>query len=237
MLSALRSKRFAQQQIDFVSSVSHEFRTPLAVIYSASENLADGVTKDREQVTRYGNLIKGEGKKLSSMVEQILEFAGARSGRKRYNFVRTDVSEVAKSALSECSSLLEENGFEVETAIADGLKPVKADADALSSAIQNLIQNSVKYSNGSRWIRVVAENIDGAVKISVADRGIGVGGQDLRHIFEPFYRTKGVVDAEIRGNGLGLALVKEIAEAHGGKVVAKSDLGKGSEFSIELPQA
>ena len=237
VLSALKSKRFAQKQIDFVSSVSHEFRTPLAVIYSASENLADGVTKDEEQVTRYGNLIKGEGKKLSSMVEQILEFAGARSGRKKYNFKRTDISEVTKGALAECVPLLEEKGFAVEAAIADDLPVVNADAEAISSAIQNLIQNSVKYSNGARWIGITAANGDGKVRISIADRGIGVSANDLRHIFEPFYRAKDVVDAQIRGNGLGLALVKEIAEAHGGNVMAKSEPGKGSEFTIEIPQA
>lgn len=237
VLSALKSKRFAQQQIDFVSSVSHEFRTPLAVIYSASENLADGVTKDEKQVERYGNLIKGEGKKLSSMVEQILEFAGARSGRKKYNFARTDVSEVARGALAECAPLLQEKGFEVETAIADHLPYIKADAEALSSAIQNLIQNSIKYSNGSRWLRVVAENGEGTIKLSVSDRGIGVAAGDLPHIFEPFYRAREVVDAQIHGNGLGLALVKEVAEAHGGTVSARSDLGQGSEFTIELPRA
>lgn len=236
VLSALKSKRFAQQQIDFVSSVSHEFRTPLAVIYSASENLADGVTKDQEQVSRYGNLIKGEGKKLSGMVEQILEFAGARSGRKKY-FTRTDISEVARTAVAECRPLLEENGFEVETAIADDLPSVKADAEALSSAIQNLIQNSVKYSNASRWISVTAANGGGKIKLTVADRGIGVAAGDLKHIFEPFYRARNVVDAQIHGNGLGLALVKEIAEAHGGRVNAKSEIGKGSEFTIEIPQS
>lgn len=236
VLSALKSKRFAQQQIDFVSSVSHEFRTPLAVIYSAGENLADGVTNDEVQVTQYGNLIKGEGRKLSSMVEQILEFAGARSGRKKYNFTQTDVAKVTKTALAVCWPLLEENGFTVETAIAEDLPIVKADADALSSAIQNLIQNSVKYSNGSRWLRVAASNGGGVIKFSVADYGIGVSDRDLKHIFEPFYRTKDVVDAQIHGNGLGLALVKEIAEAHGGNVRATSEPGKGSEFTIELPQ-
>ncbi|MGB7207702.1 MAG: HAMP domain-containing sensor histidine kinase [Pyrinomonadaceae bacterium] len=237
VLSALRSKRFAQQQIDFVSSVSHEFRTPLSVIYSASENLADGVTKDEAQVTRYGNLIKGEGRKLSSMVEQILAFAGAHSGRKKYNFTRTDVVEVVKEALAECAPLLEAKGFEVETAFDENLPPVKADAEALSSAMQNLIQNSVKYSNGTKWIRVSADQLDGRIKLSVKDRGIGVAGNDIWHIFEPFYRAKDVVDAQIHGNGLGLALVKEIAEAHGGTIRAKSDIGKGSEFTIEIPQA
>lgn len=236
LLSAMRSKLFAQRQIDFVSSVSHEFRTPLAVIYSAGENLADGVTKDREQILRYGQLIKGEGKKLSGMVEQILEFAGARSGRKKYNFTETNVAEVLKNALAECSPVLEEKEFEVETEIADDLPTLYADPDALSTAIQNLLQNAVKYSNGNRWLRLSAENGNGRVKISVEDHGIGISGDDLRQIFEAFYRSKDVVDAQIHGNGLGLSLVKEIAESHCGNVLAESEIGKGSKFTIELPK-
>ncbi len=235
VISALRAKRFAQRQIDFVSSVSHEFRTPLAVIYSASENLADGIANDREQVVRYGGLIKGEGRKLSAMVEQILQFAGARSGKRKYNFARTDARDIVNAAINECRPILDEKGFEVETSIDDALPPVTIDADSLSTALQNLINNSVKYSNGERWVRVAASNGKGTIKFSVEDRGIGVGSDDIKHIFEPFYRAKSVVDAQIHGNGLGLALVKEIAEAHGGSVKAKSDIGKGSEFTIEIP--
>ena len=235
VFSALRSKRFAQRQIDFVSSVSHEFRTPLAVIYSAGENLADGVTNDPERVARYGSLIKGEGRKLSAMVEQILQFAGARSGRKKYNFAPVDVAAVINAALLECTPILEEKGFAVETSIDKNLAPVTADADALATAVQNLISNAIKYSNGTRWIKVSASNGNGTIKLSVEDKGIGINAGDLRHVFEPFYRAKNVVDAQIHGNGIGLALVREIAEAHGGGVHVKSETGEGSQFTIELP--
>ncbi len=108
-----RAKRFAQRQVDFVSSVSHEFRTPLAVIYSAGENLSDGVIDSREKVTNYGNLIKGEGKKLSAMVEQILEFAGANSGKKKYKFETVNVSQVVENAINECQSLFDKEQTDV----------------------------------------------------------------------------------------------------------------------------
>ena len=235
IFSAHRAKMLARRQIEFVSSVSHEFRTPLAVIYSAGENLADGVAKEDSQVLRYGDLIKGEGKKLSGMVEQILEFAGARSGKKKYNFGETDITEVVRSALAECRPQIDKAGFEIETDISTQLPAVNADAESLVTAIKNLIQNAVKYSNGSRKIRVVAENGGGSIRLTIEDQGIGIAASEQKQIFEPFYRSKDVVDAQIHGSGLGLSMVKEIAEAHGGAVTVSSELGKGSKFTIEIP--
>lgn len=234
-LSAQRAKMLAQRQINFVSSVSHEFRTPLAVIYSAGENLADGVAKEERQVSRYGDLIKGEGRKLSKMVEQILDFAGANSGKKKYDLRETDVAEIIKSALAECDALLREKNFAVEIEIAETLPKILADKDALVQAVQNLIANSVKYSGGENFIKISAGNGGGKIKIAVEDKGIGIAKADLKHIFEPFYRAKAVVDEQIHGSGLGLSLVRETVEKHGGKISAESETGKGSRFVVHLP--
>jgi len=234
-LSAQRAKRFAQRQMDFVSAVSHEFRTPLAVIRSAGENLTDGVVQNANQVSQYGTLIKREGVKLSGMVEQILEFAGARSGKRKYDLRgETDVEKIIENALAECEPLINEKGFTVEKEIADNLPLITADEKALSQAIQNLIVNAVKYSNGKSWLKISATNGNGRIKITVEDKGIGIAPKDLKHIFEPFYRSKNVVDEQIHGNGLGLSLVRQTVEAHGGKIEVKSEIGKGSRFTIEL---
>jgi signal transduction histidine kinase len=234
-LSARRAQILAQRQLDFVSAVSHEFRTPIAVIYSAGENLADGVAREGTQVLRYGNLIKGEGKKLSAMVEQILEFAGARSGRKKYDFRETDVKTVIESALADCGPLIAEQQFDVETDIQEDLPLIQADRHALSHAVQNLIINGIKYGNGRPWLKISAKNGGRTVKISVEDKGIGIAKKDLTQIFIPFYRAKDVVDAQIHGNGLGLSLVKQTVEAHHGKITVESEIGVGSHFVIELP--
>lgn len=234
-LSARRAQTLAQRQLDFVSAVSHEFRTPLAVIYSAGENLTDGVVNSEPQVRQYGGLIKREGKKLSAMVEQILEFAGARSGRKKYDLRETDVKAVIENALDECQSLIAEKGFTVEKEIDENLPGISADANALSHTIQNLITNAVKYSNGSKWIKISASRGQGRVKITVEDRGIGIAPKDISNIFTPFYRAKSVVDAQIHGNGLGLSLVKQTVKAHEGKILVESETGKGSKFTIHLP--
>ena len=130
--------------------------------------------------------------------------------------------------------MIREQCVEVEKSIAEGLPSVQADSRAVSQAVQNLIANSVKYGGESRRVRVTAENGGGTVKISVEDFGIGISQNDLRQIFEPFYRAKNVVDAQIHGNGLGLSIVKQIADGHGGRVTAVSEVGKGSKFTIEL---
>jgi signal transduction histidine kinase len=233
-ISSHRARTFAQRQVDFVSSVSHEFRTPLAVIYSAGENLSDGVIRDDAKITSYGNLIKREGKKLSAMVEQILEFAGARSGKRKYDFQKVEIEKIIEEAVAECRPLIEENDFTLETEIAENLPAVSADRQALTQAVQNLIANAIKYSGGEKFVKISARNGDGKVKIAVEDKGIGIEKKEFGKIFEPFYRSKRVVDAQIHGNGLGLSLVKQIVDAHGGKIFVESESEKGSRFTIEL---
>ncbi len=234
-LSAQRAKTLAQRQLDFVSSVSHEFRTPLAVLYTAGENLTDGVVDSRQQVSEYGTLIKHEGKKLSGMVEQILEFAGARSGKRKYDLRKTNVADVLSDALAECRPLINETGFTVEKNIPAGLPEIAAEAAALSHAFQNLINNAIKYSRDEKHLKITAENGGGAIRLSFEDRGRGIAARERSQIFEPFYRGKEVVEAQIHGNGLGLSLVKQIVEAHNGRVEVESRPGEGSKFTIKLP--
>ena len=194
------------------------------------------MAKEENQVLRYGDLIKGEGRKLSKMVEQILDFAGADSGRKKYDRRETNVSEIIENALAECQPLIDEKTVVVETEIAENLPTILADKNALSQAIQNLIVNSIKYSNGEKHPKISANNGGGKIKIVVEDNGIGIAPKDLKHIFEPFYRAKSVVDEQIHGNGLGLSLVKQTVEAHGGKITVDSKIFEGSRFTIELLQ-
>lgn len=203
VLSSRRAQRLATQQMEFVAGVSHELRTPLAVICSAAENLADGVIDNRDQIRRYGGLIRDEGRRLTGMVEQVLEFAGAQSGRKNYELHSTEVNKVIEDAITACRLQLAEGGFEIERKIAAHLPMVKADPAALSRAIQNLLSNAMKYSGGSRWIGLSAEPVKTAngeeVRIKVTDRGLGVAPSEQERIFEPFYRGKEAQAAQIRG--------------------------------------
>ena len=239
IISTRRAAKLARQQMEFVAGVSHEMRTPLAVICSAGENLADGVIDDRSQVRRYGALIEGEGRRLSEMIEQALEFAGIQSGRKTYALRPTGVAAVIESALAASEPLIQEGGFQIEKEIAPDLPVIAADAAALSRSIQNLLSNAMKYSGESLWIRIKAERVASArgdeAQITVEDRGLGIAALELPHIFEPFYRSREVTAAQIHGSGLGLSLVKRIIEAHGGRVTVESAVRRGSRFTLRLP--
>ncbi|MBN8723914.1 MAG: HAMP domain-containing histidine kinase [Acidobacteria bacterium] len=239
LISSRRAQNLAKQQLEFVAGVSHELRTPLAVICSAGENLADGVVGSSNQVKRYGGLIRDEGRRLTDMVEQILEFAGWQSHRRNYQLQPTQVVEVIENAVTSCKSLIADSGVEIVKTFPSDLPLVNADQLALQRAIQNLIANAIKYSGDSKWLKIEANFHVTAkqVQINVIDKGIGISAKELPHIFEPFYRGQEVIDAQIHGSGLGLSLVKQIVSACGGKVDVSSVVGQGSTFTLSLPLA
>lgn len=239
VILARRTQRLAQQKMEFVMTISHELRTPLAVICSAGENLADGVVDDQQRTRQYGALIYGEGRRLAEMVEQVMEFAGAQSGRKTYNLRSTHVGDLVESTLAACRAQFAERGAQLDLEILADTRMIMADGAALRRCLLNLIGNALKYSPDSAWIGVRVEAGMGVlgteVRITVRDRGMGIAPEDLPHIFEPFYRGRDVVAAQIHGSGLGLSLVKHVIEAHGGKVSVESAPGQGSAFTLHLP--
>jgi signal transduction histidine kinase len=237
LISTVRAQGLAQQQMEFVSTVSHELRTPLAVICSAGENLADGVVRDTEQLKNYGKVVRNEGRRLSEMVEQILSFAGVQSGLKKQILVPTDLTHIVDRAIAALESPLRDNGFTLEKQIADDLPPVMGDSASLTRAVQNLISNAIKYGGSERWIGLSVFTEGVWIKIAVQDRGPGISSSDLPHIFEPFYRGRSAVAAQIQGSGLGLSLVKQTVEAHGGRIDLSTNQSTGSTFCISLPIA
>jgi signal transduction histidine kinase len=238
-VTAERAERLARQQMEFVAAVSHELRTPVSVIGAAAENLADGFVTDPSRVKQYGSRIQTEARRLGDTVERVLLYAGIEGGRAVGHRTPMSVETLINEALAASAAAIDEASAVVETDIAPNLPPVLADRTALRSTIQNLIGNALKYGGAEKWLRIEArlEPSVGSDKlaITVTDRGLGIASKDLPHIFEPFYRGAEAETRQIRGNGLGLSIVKGIVEAHGGRVRVESTEGRGSTFVLILP--
>ena len=228
-----RAQRLAELQMEFVAGVSHELRTPLSVISSAAQNLTDGIVEAPGQVKQYGSLIRNESRRLSGMMEQILQFA---AGQKRtpYKPVPLNVEELIEGALGLSQTELAERGFTVEKQIAPNLPPVRGESGALTQCLQNLISNAAKYSGDSRWVAIRAAFDKGWVSVTVEDHGIGIDQSELPHLFDPFYRAKAVRSAQIHGTGLGLSLARSFARDAGGDLTVESIAGQGSRFTLRL---
>ena len=239
LFNARRSERLAAQQMDFVATVSHELRTPLAVIRSAAQNLAAGVVPDPVQARQYGELIETEGRRLTDMVEQVLEYAGLTDHRRPVAAHPVDVGGLVRDVLAACTPLFDTEGFHVAVEIQGQVPLVMADEDAIRRALNNLVSNALKYGGDGRWLGITVDTVTHRgqqyVQVSVSDKGQGIDPTDLPHVFESFYRGRQAIDRQIHGNGLGLSLVKRIAESHGGRVSVRSSPGEGATFTLQLP--
>ncbi|MGH9842286.1 MAG: sensor histidine kinase [Blastocatellia bacterium] len=232
---AARTMRLSQLKSDFVSNVSHELRTPLTSIRTLGEFLRLGRVSDPEKLRKYGEYIENESRRLTQLIDNILDFSRIESGRKVYRFEPADLAGIVAGTLDSFDVRLKQAGFNVRLEPAPAPLPkVRVDAEAIAQAFINLLDNAVKYSAGAREIIVRLGGQGDEATISVTDYGIGIARADQPKIFEKFYRVGGTLVHNVKGSGLGLAIVNHIVEAHGGRVTVESELGKGSTFTIHL---
>jgi signal transduction histidine kinase len=236
--TALREMKLSAMKNEFVSNVSHELRTPLSSIRVFGEFMRRGRVEDQDKVREYGSYIETESRRLTQLINNILDFSRIESGHISYNFESTDLEEVLTGTLSTLAIRLRDKGFEVSyDGPEDPLPEIRLDANAIDRAVANLLDNAVKYSNGNRRIGVELSQSDDEIAIAVSDHGIGIPREELERIFERFHRVSTGLVHDVKGSGLGLTLVRHIAEAHGGRVTVESEPGKGSTFTIHLPLA
>jgi len=236
MRTALREMKLSAMKNEFVSNVSHELRTPLSSIRVFGEFMRRGRVGDPAKVREYGSYIETESRRLTQLINNILDFSRIESGHIAYNFEAVDLEELLAGTLATFSVRLRDKGFEVRyDGPEDPLPEIRLDANAIDRAVANLLDNAVKYSNGDRRIGVELSRNDDGVAIAVSDHGIGIPQDESERIFERFHRVSTGLVHDVKGSGLGLTLVKHIAEAHGGRVTVESKPGKGSTFVIYLP--
>lgn len=234
-----RVRRLARLEMSFVTSVSHDLRTPLTIIASAADNMSRGVVRDLPHFAQYGTVIGTQAKKLSELVEQVLLFASVRKPATRYQLQPVAVHEVIDTTLTALDALIRAAGVTIESDIEADLPAVLSDPVGLSQCLQNLITNALKYSGDRKWVGIRAARASGGreVEVSVSDRGIGIAAADLRYVFEPFYRSPQAIALKIHGTGLGLAVAKTVAETMNSRLTVTSAPGEGSTFTLHLPAA
>lgn len=230
-----REMHLSRLKSDFVANVSHELKTPLALIRLFAETLELGRVSGEGRKRQYYQVINKESQRLAQLINNILDFSRIEAGRREYRFAGTEVGRIVHDVVEAYRFQIEQQGFALEVRVADDLPEIELDKEAVGQALLNLVNNAVKYSRDEKWIRIETLCSGERVLISVADRGIGIAKSEHLKIFEKFYRAEDSLVHETKGSGLGLSLVKHIMEAHGGAVYVDSAPGKGSTFTLALP--
>jgi signal transduction histidine kinase len=225
----------ARLKADFVSNVSHELRTPLSLIRLFAETLEMGRLKTPEKSQEYYRIIRKESERLSALINNILDFSRIEAGKKEYQFRETNVAELVRSTLDSYRYQIEQKGFAFEQNIAEDVPPLWVDREAIARSLLNLVNNALKYCQDEKYLGVKLYRANGVVKLEVVDHGIGIPRSEQNRIFEKFYRASNPLVHNTKGSGLGLSLVRHIAQAHGGDVSVESAPGRGSKFTIALP--
>jgi signal transduction histidine kinase len=226
-----REVAIARLQADFVSAVSHEFRTPLTSIRQLSHLLHTGRVQDDERREQYYGVLVREAERLHRLVERLLSFGRAEA--ERFRFESVDACHLARAVVTEFSQQTVTRPIDVSTPSSPC--PLRADREMLELALWNLLDNAVKYSSDAEPVRVDVAPRDGGVAIAVHDRGVGIAPHDQRRIFEKFVRGSADRVAATTGSGLGLALVDRVVRAHGGRIEVDSEPGRGSVFTLLMP--
>jgi signal transduction histidine kinase len=230
-----RELALARQQADFVSAVSHEFRTPLTSMRHLTDLLATRGVQSEERRAHYYQLLSHETERLYRMVEGLLSFGRIEAGAYAWRLETLDVATLLGTVVDEFREDPSARTRDVVVEIDEGVPPILADAEALSRALWNLLENAAKYSPADTPIRVFARRSRTSVHVGVGDQGFGIPPEEREHIFQKFARGDAATRAGTRGAGIGLALVKGIVEAHGGSVEVESESGRGSTFTLVIP--
>ena len=230
-----RTERLELVRQEFLSNVSHELRTPLTSILAFVETLQNGAVEDPESAQRFLSIISKNASRMHGLVDDILELTAIEGGNVQLRLAPVSVSEVVNEVTAALNGKAQAHHISLVNEIPAEVV-VRADARRLERMLTNLIDNGIKFGREGGLVTVKFESNE-RDKIIVADNGEGIPAQHLERLFERFYRVDRARSRDLGGTGLGLAIVKHLALLHGGEVTVKSDLGKGTAFTIQLPKS
>ncbi len=233
--AAAREVRVAELKSNFVASVSHDLKTPLALIQLFAETLELGRVRTPDRAQEYYRIINGESKKLTRLIENILDFSRMEAGLRPYRMEPADLAESLSKVLSRMDTQFSQGNYAVVPKIEADLPRILADQGAAEQAIENLIANAMKYSGDNKAIEIEARRANGHIVISVTDHGVGISRREQGRIFRKFYRVQRELGGGPQGTGLGLAIVDHTMRGHGGYVRVESEPDRGSTFSLYFP--
>lgn len=233
-ISAQKERALAERQAGFLANVTHELKTPLAVMQAAGENLADGRVKDQNRLKNYGSHIYNEAVRLRQMIEKLLDVAKADAGQALIEPKPLDLSELVRSYLNEHGRFIENKGFSLRISI-DDVPMVMVDPTSFDTILNNLVDNAIKYSADEKYLGISLSSTQQNVKLSIEDHGIGMTKKNISHIFDKFFRAEDTLTAKTKGYGLGLSIVKNLIKLNGGDIEVTSEPGEGSTFTVSFP--
>jgi signal transduction histidine kinase len=232
--AARASARVAEMRSDFVATVTHELKTPLATIRAIGDTVSSGRVSHRERLREYGQLIVQESKRLERLVDNSLAYARVTDVAQVYHFASLDVRELVDEALNGFATPITMMGFDVQVNVPADLDPVHGDRTAMGLVLDNVIDNAIRYSGETRSLQISAASDREGVALTIADRGIGIPRHEVPFVARKFFRGRG---AGSGGSGLGLAIVRRIVSDHGGRLRIASELGSGTTVTLVLPRA
>jgi two-component system phosphate regulon sensor histidine kinase PhoR len=235
LFASAQERRLAAARADFVANVSHELKTPLALVRMFGEMLESGRVSSEEKRAEYLTIIVRESERLSALIENVLDFARVERGKAAYDLVPADVGPIVTAAVEACRTRADTDGVRLVSAIETTLPFIPVDAHAFSLLVINLVDNAIKYAPGTDEVRVEVDRRGDKIRLAVIDHGPGIPPEERGRVFERFFRGGAARERRVRGSGIGLSLVLNIAEAHRGRVRCDETPGGGATFVVELP--
>lgn len=238
-LAVVTERRASRMKSDFIANVSHELKTPLSLIRMFGEMVATGRHKGEEAAREYGAIITRESERLSHLIDNVLDFARLERGKASYHFAEGNLADVVERALDICRYRLDREKMKLTLSVTEELPPARIDENEITLVVLNLVDNAIKHAADGGKVEVTLARAPGFITLAVRDFGAGIPPAEQSRIFERFYRSQSTRERNIRGSGIGLALVQYIAEAHGGRVTVESPVpgssDPGAVFTVFIP--